>query len=115
MNSVGGMGMAGDLSPEQFICAYCHVQANQRCTGCHETFYCSREHQKLHWRKHKNQCCAFKTCASSDAEMGRFIIATRDLKPGELILTESPLVIGPMAVTPPICLGCYKNIDGRIK
>ena len=57
MNSGTGMG---DLSPEQFICAYCHVQANQRCTGCHETFYCSREHQKLHWRKHKNQCCAFK-------------------------------------------------------
>ena len=50
----------GDIAPDQFICAYCHVQANQRCTGCHETFYCSREHQKLHWRKHKNQCCAFK-------------------------------------------------------
>ena len=56
-----------------------------------------------------------KTCASSDAEMGRYIVATRDLKPGELILTESPLVIGPMAVTVPICLGCYKNIDGKIK
>ena len=50
----------GDIAADQFICAYCHVQANQRCTGCHETFYCSREHQKLHWRKHKNQCCAFK-------------------------------------------------------
>ena len=50
----------GDIPADQFICAYCHVQANQRCTGCHETFYCSREHQKLHWRKHKNQCCAFK-------------------------------------------------------
>ena len=50
----------GDILADQFICAFCHVQANQRCTGCHETFYCSREHQKLHWRKHKNQCCAFK-------------------------------------------------------
>ena len=50
----------GDLAPDQFTCAYCHVQANQRCTGCHETFYCSREHQKLHWKKHKNHCCAFK-------------------------------------------------------
>ena len=50
----------GDLGPDQFMCAYCQVQANQRCTGCHETFYCSREHQKLHWKKHKNHCCAFK-------------------------------------------------------
>ena len=54
----------GDLGSDQFICANCHVPANQRCTGCHETFYCSRECQKLHWKKHKNQCCAFKV--SSD-------------------------------------------------
>ena len=53
-----------DLAPDQFMCAYCHVQANQRCTGCHETFYCSREHQKLHWKKHKNHCCAFKVRSS---------------------------------------------------
>jgi len=101
----------GDLAPDQFMCAYCQVQANQRCTGCHETFYCSREHQKLHWKKHKNHCCAFKAC-TSNLEMGRYIIATRDLKPGELILTESPIVIGPQAVTPPVCLACYKPVNG---
>jgi len=105
----------GDLGSDQFICANCHVPANQRCTGCHETFYCSRECQKLHWKKHKNQCCAFKVCSSSDQTMGRYIIATRDLKPGELILTESPLAIGPPAVTPPLCLACYKPVDGRYR
>ena len=47
--------------------------------------------------------------------MGRYIIATRDLKPGELILTESPIVIGPQAVSPPVCLACYKPVDGRYK
>lgn len=47
--------------------------------------------------------------------MGRYIIATRDLKPGELILAEAPLVVAPMAVTPPVCLVCYKSIDGRHK
>ena len=47
--------------------------------------------------------------------MGRYIIATRDLKPGELILAEAPLVIAPMAVTPPVCLVCYKPVDGRQK
>jgi len=104
----------GDIDADQFICAFCHVQANQRCTGCHETFYCSREHQKLHWRKHKNQCCAFKIM-SDDPTVGRYIIATRDLKPGELILAETPLVMAPMAVTPPVCLVCYKPVDGRYK
>ena len=30
----------GDV--EQFVCAQCGGAANQRCTGCHITFYCSR-------------------------------------------------------------------------
>ena len=29
-------------------------------SGCHITFYCSRECQKLHWKLHKSQCCAYK-------------------------------------------------------
>ncbi len=47
--------------------------------------------------------------------MGRYIIATRDLKPGELILAEGPLAVAPMAVTPPVCLACYKPVDGRTR
>jgi hypothetical protein len=39
--------------------------------------------------------------------LGRHLIATRDLKVGEVILQEEPLVAGPSQVTPPVCLGCY--------
>jgi len=99
----------GDV--EQFVCAQCGGAANQRCTGCHITFYCSREHQKLHWKKHKSSCCAYKVCSS--AELGRYLVATRDLKPGELVISETPLIIGPQAVTIPVCLACYKPSDGR--
>ena len=56
----------------------------------------------------------FQIC-SDDPALGRYIIATRDLKPGELLLAESPLVVAPMAVTPPVCLVCYKPVDGRNK
>ena len=52
---------------------------------------------------------------SDDPGMGRYIIATRDLKPGELILAESPIAVAPMAVTPPVCLVCYKSVDGRTR
>ena len=62
-----------------------------------------------------NLCFNLQICSSDDPGMGRFIIATRDLKPGELILAESPLAVGPMAVTPPVCLVCYKSVDGRYK
>ena len=35
-------------------------------SGCHITFYCSREHQKLHWKLHKSQCCAYKVTTPSE-------------------------------------------------
>ena len=31
----------------------------------------------------------------SSAELGRYLVATRDLKPGELVISETPLIIGP--------------------
>ena len=37
-----GDNMVGDMEVEQFVCAQCGGAANQRCTGCHITFYCSR-------------------------------------------------------------------------
>ena len=103
--------MEGDTDTDQFICAQCGCAANQRCTGCHVTFYCSREHQKLHWKVHKSQCCAYKVCSSPD--IGRFLVATRDLKPGEMIISETPLVMGPQAVTIPVCLACYKPATNK--
>eukprot|EP00095_Tigriopus_kingsejongensis_P011425 maker-scaffold953_size76948-snap-gene-0.8 protein:Tk11425 transcript:maker-scaffold953_size76948-snap-gene-0.8-mRNA-1 annotation:"hypothetical protein DAPPUDRAFT_194440" len=98
---------------EKISCAFCNGDANQRCTGCHVTFYCSREHQKQHWKKHKTNCCAFKICSSS--VIGRHVVATRDLRPGELVLSENPLLIAPMAYTVPICLACFKPVDGSIR
>jgi len=106
----GGVDQTGDAS-EQFVCAQCAGPANQRCTGCHITFYCSRDHQKQHWKKHKSSCCAYKVCVSPD--IGRYLVATRDLKPGEMVISETPLVMGPMAVTVPLCLACYKPADGK--
>jgi len=103
--------MDGEADGEQFICAQCGCAANQRCTGCHVTFYCSRDHQKLHWKVHKSQCCAYKVCSSP--ELGRFLVATRDLKPGEMIISETPLVIGPQATTVPVCLACYKPATSK--
>eukprot|EP00092_Neocalanus_flemingeri_P038962 GFUD01042416.1.p1 GENE.GFUD01042416.1~~GFUD01042416.1.p1 ORF type:complete len:551 (+),score=82.13 GFUD01042416.1:176-1828(+) len=107
------MDIDGELGDngEQFVCAQCGGAANQRCTGCHITFYCSRDHQKQHWKKHKSSCCAYKVCSSP--ELGRYLVATRDLKPGEMVISETPLVIGPQAVTIPICLACYKPANSK--
>ena len=39
-------------------CAVCGIQANlQTCIRCRKVYYCSREHQKAHWKSvHKREC-----------------------------------------------------------
>ncbi|XP_045774597.1 SET domain-containing protein SmydA-8 [Maniola jurtina] len=47
-------------------------------------------------------------------ELGRYLVAARDLTPGEVIVTELPLVFGPKAMIDPEasmpCVGCYKPV-----
>ncbi|KAK5641885.1 hypothetical protein RI129_010432 [Pyrocoelia pectoralis] len=40
--------------------------------------------------------------------MGRYMVAARNFKPGAIILSEIPLVIGPLSNCEVQCLGCYK-------
>lgn len=42
---------------------------------------------------------------------GRGVVATRDLLPGDLVLVDAPLVLGPRAGcdgAPPVCVGCHR-------
>ncbi|XP_063386603.1 SET domain-containing protein SmydA-8 isoform X1 [Cydia fagiglandana] len=52
--------------------------------------------------------------ARTSEELGRYLIAARDLAPGDLVLTERPLVFGPKATVVPEatmpCVGCYKPV-----
>ena len=47
------------------VCAVCGVEAPgmSRCAGCREVHYCSREHQKQHWKAggHREACCGVCT------------------------------------------------------
>ena len=40
----------------------------------------------------------------------RYMVAARDIKPGELIFTEEPLGLGPNHSTLPCCLDCMKQV-----
>ncbi|PSN56126.1 hypothetical protein C0J52_10643 [Blattella germanica] len=42
---------------------------------------------------------------------GRYLVASRDIRQGELILTADPLVVGPPQGCQPMCLGCYKKLE----
>lgn len=39
---------------------------------------------------------------------GRFLVATRYIGAGEVIMKQPPLVLGPKMVSQPLCLGCHK-------
>lgn len=95
---------------EMPTCEMCQKPANQTCGGCKLVYYCTRQHQKLGWREgHKFKCCAFKVQYTDT--LGRHMIATRDIKQGEMILKEKPAIIGPRISCPALCLACGKNLE----
>ncbi len=103
-------------------CALCTKKANLRCSGCLIVFYCCKDHQKIHWKEHKQECSAYKVrkfffaiCENQEElllqisisdNVGRFVMSTRDLRPGEIILKEKALILAPLHFNFNVCLGC---------
>ena len=77
-------------------CSLCGAPATNRCSACQKVAYCSTNHQKSHWKsKHRSQCCPFKIVKNPQKpELGRFVVATRDIAPGEIIMEEPPVTAG---------------------
>lgn len=79
---------------------------------------CNFCYKKLYNIEHKmapdngNTDLAYEVHSSED--LGKYLIASRDLQSGELVLTERPLVFGPKAMPDPEavmpCVGCYKPV-----
>jgi hypothetical protein len=90
-------------------CAVCKKSATQTCSACGQVFYCAREHQKQDWKQHKNFCVPFKI--TTDEVLGRCVVATRNLRPGEVLMKQSPLILGPKVVSAPLCLSCHKKLN----
>ncbi|KAK4873758.1 hypothetical protein RN001_013118 [Aquatica leii] len=93
-------------------CAECQQPAELKCSGCKLIAYCCKEHQKKHWKTHKSECRPFEIQTSPD--LGRHLVATRDLNAGDMILCENPLVYGPrphiVEEGPVPCIGCFRLI-----
>ncbi|XP_038105706.1 SET domain-containing protein SmydA-8 [Culex quinquefasciatus] len=92
------------------ICAVCGVPAGQRCGGCQQVSYCGKDHQRQHWKElHRKECRCYRL--STNATLGRHLVATRPIRSGEVIFRESPTVLGPKTASVPLCLGCHRNLD----
>lgn len=96
-------------------CAECDIEASLKCTACKLVFYCGVEHQKKHWKIHKNDCRRLYEVEESK-ELGRYVVATRDIPAKTIIFAEAPLVVGPkwcleefekdVPIFP--CVGCFR-------
>lgn len=49
------------------VCTVCGLDDQLlRCSRCKLVYYCSKEHQRLDWKKHKISCCQLKTTSADD-------------------------------------------------
>lgn len=86
-------------------CAICKKFATMRCGNCKTQFYCTKEHQKEDWTRHKTSCRSWEV--KENQELGRYLIAARDLEVGDLVIHEPPLVWGPAPHSVErVCVGC---------
>ena len=106
------MGQVEELDEDQDMCACCQKSAETKCTACRKVYYCGKVCQKKHWKEHKFECKSLPYKIGQSPDVGRFLEASRDVQKGEVLWTEAPLVVGPVAVTPPVCLCCYSPVDG---
>ena len=108
-------------------CKVCNGEAKQKCSGCLSVFYCSKNCQISDWRNgHKADCKPFEVnenkCDEKNVKticvfqvkrndkLGRYMVAARDLKAGEVLFREFAVVHGPKMVSNPICLGCHGSL-----
>ncbi|EDV37528.1 uncharacterized protein Dana_GF13486 [Drosophila ananassae] len=92
-------------------CHVCQEPTKTKCSNCNQVSYCSVQHQKQDWKAHKTNCHPFKIAHSE--QLGRHLVATRTIKPYEIILREAPLVRGPAQISAPVCMGCLNSIEAE--
>lgn len=70
-------------------CSICDKPGSKVCGACELAFYCSKEHQKQDWHRHKANCCKYEIIKHGD--LGFCMVATALIPPGEQIASELPL------------------------
>jgi hypothetical protein len=95
-------------------CFFCQEPCEALCDLCNEIGFCSKSHLKLHKTTNKSgspSCLPYKIVRS--AGKGKTVVATRDIKPFELILYDSTSAYGPFEkeITGTyLCLVCMEGL-----
>merc|ERR1719464_1973491 len=100
------------------VCFLCQAPASEQCSQCKLVYYCSKAHYNLHRvtiqeddSSSKEICLPYKT--ENRPGIGRVLIATRTIKPMELVLIDPGTVTGPNYTSRPVCLECLRPVNGN--
>ena len=52
---------------------------------------------------------------SYSPDVGRYLVAARDIKPLELVIWDAADAMGPCADSVPVCLECFAKVDGSFQ
>ena len=91
-------------------CFICPSPCLETCPRCERVQYCL-EHSQYH--RDTEQC--FPYTVSHAEGVGRLLLASRDIHPGDVIFREEALVTGPGKTTRPVCLGCLDLVDCSVR
>ena len=93
------------------ICFFCHTTSDKLeiCAECENIYSCPK-HLKIH--KPGEQCLPFKVVIKKD--IGRCVVATKNILAGEIVLEDKSAMVGP-ACTERVCLECLDPISADEK
>ncbi|XP_046681271.1 uncharacterized protein LOC124368041 [Homalodisca vitripennis] len=86
-------------------CSVCGLEAQIKCPGCARILYCCEDHKKEDAGQHKTNCKPYRI--ERNEKYGRYLVANRDIKQGEMLMRERPVVVGPRVDSLPACLECF--------
>ncbi len=96
------------------FCFICLVPASNKCDFCtDDVYYCCQEHYKLHRSLNDGQLQCNPFVIKSADNVGRFMVATRDIHPGETIFEDKAIAVGP-AECSVLCLDCNRKVSSEL-
>ena len=82
-----------EIARDCLTCVCCQDLGSKKCSRCHSVSYCSPECQRQDWARHKRLCVP--AVVAQVPGKGRGLLASRDIKAGELILKDNIVVTWP--------------------
>jgi len=95
--------LSTDCKKKVLSCFWCFTQESvELCSQCGLVASCDK-----HWKQHRDDDgTCFPIRVDQHPHLGRRLVATRDIKRGEILLTDRPSAMGPLHQTRPVCLEC---------